>query len=127
MDFSAAVAPAVSGSKFTITRLVNRPSSRTCVSVNAVPLIASTLRIPAIYTEMQSICPSTSTAKSLLRISPFALSRLNSTLPLVYSTVSGELRYFAFLSSGSSARAVNAITFPASFAMGNVIRLRKRA
>ncbi len=48
MDFSAAAAPAVSGSKLTITCLVNRPRSRACSSVNAVPEVAMTFPIPAI-------------------------------------------------------------------------------
>jgi hypothetical protein len=42
-DLSVAAAPAVSGSKFTTMSLLNRPSSRTCVSVNAVPELATTL------------------------------------------------------------------------------------
>lgn len=40
---SVAFAPAVSGSKFTTTRLLNRPSSLACSSVKAVPELAITL------------------------------------------------------------------------------------
>ncbi len=77
---------------------------------------------------MQSICPSTSSAKSSVRISALALSRLKSTCPFEYSGVSGEFIYFGpDFSSESSARAVNAITLPCSLAIGNVIRLRNRA
>jgi hypothetical protein len=43
MDFSVALAPAVSGSKFTTMRSEWRFSARTCVLVSAVPQLATTL------------------------------------------------------------------------------------
>ena len=42
MDFSAALAPAASGSKLTITFAVCRLRIATCCSVKAVPLVAIT-------------------------------------------------------------------------------------
>ena len=47
MDFSAALMPAVSGSKLTMTLWVKRESRRTWASVKAVPEVARTLRTPA--------------------------------------------------------------------------------
>src|SRR5450755_2937149 len=55
----------------------------------------------------------------------FALSRLNSTRDLEKIGVSGEFRYFGpAFSSVARVRPVNAITLPASLAMGNMTRLR---
>ena len=81
MDFSAALAPAASGSKLTITFAVCRLRIATCCSVKAVPLVAITFWIPRRKTLMQSICPSTSRAKPTVRIADLALSRLKSTCP----------------------------------------------
>ena len=74
MPRSVASAPAASESKQRNSRFVSRVSSRSCRSVSAVPIDATTGRKPAWRSAITSVFPSTTTARSSFAIGWRALS-----------------------------------------------------
>jgi hypothetical protein len=96
--------------------------------VKAVPCEATAVLKPPRWHRMQSICPSTSSARRASRISRLALSSPNKMRLLRNTGVSGVLTYLPpALSSAFKMRPLNPTARPSSSRIVNITRSRNRS